>query len=59
MRTVTIIATDHDEGTTTMAAVAGVLAVIRSQKQSGTDDMISHRCQQKRCSMGVNKTHVP
>jgi hypothetical protein len=39
------IVMDHDEGTTTMAAVAGALAVIRGQKRSGTDDMISHRCQ--------------
>jgi hypothetical protein len=46
-----IIATDHDEETTTMAAVAGALAVIRSQERSGTDDAISHSCLQKRCSM--------
>jgi hypothetical protein len=43
---------DHDEGTTTTAAVAGALAAIQGQKRSGTDDVISHRYQQKRCSMG-------
>jgi hypothetical protein len=48
----TIIVTDHDEGTTTMAAVAGALAAIQGQKWSGADDVISHRCQQKRCSTG-------
>jgi hypothetical protein len=35
-----------------MAVVAGTLAVIRGQKRSGADDVISHSCQQKRCSMG-------
>jgi hypothetical protein len=34
-----------------MAVVAGALAVIRSHERSGTDDAISHTCQQKRCSM--------
>jgi hypothetical protein len=52
MRTVTIIAIGRDEETTTMAAVAEALAMIRSQEQSGADDAISHSCQQKRCSMG-------
>jgi hypothetical protein len=52
MRTVTIITTEHDEGTTTTAAVAGALAAIQGQKWSGTDDVISHGCQQKRCSIG-------
>jgi hypothetical protein len=47
-----IIATDHDEGTATTAAVADALAAIRGQKRSGADDVISHNCQQKRCSMG-------
>jgi hypothetical protein len=42
---------DRYEGTTTTAAVAGALAAIRCQKRSGADDMISHRCQQKKCSM--------
>jgi hypothetical protein len=33
--------------------------MIRGQKQSGADDMISHRCQQKRCSMGgAQDTHT-
>jgi hypothetical protein len=41
----------HDEETVTMAAVVEVLAVIRSQEQSGADDATSHNCQQKRCSM--------
>jgi hypothetical protein len=45
------IATVHDEGTTTMAVVAGALAVIRSQELSGADDAISHNYRQKRCSM--------
>jgi hypothetical protein len=35
-----------------MAVVAGALAAIRGQKWSGADDVISHSCQQKRCSMG-------
>jgi hypothetical protein len=52
MRTMRITATYHDVGTTTTAAVAEALAVIRGQKQSGTDVVISHRCRQKRCSMG-------
>jgi hypothetical protein len=47
-----IIVTERDEETTTMAVVAGVLATIRSQEQSGADDVISHGCQQKRCLMG-------
>jgi hypothetical protein len=47
----TIIATVRDEETTTMAVVAEALVVIRSQEWSGTDDAISHSCQQKRCSM--------
>jgi hypothetical protein len=34
-----------------MEVVAGVLAATRSQERSGTDDAISHSCQQKRCSM--------
>jgi hypothetical protein len=46
-----IIATVRDEETTTMAVVAGALAVIRSQERSGADDAISHSYQQKRCSM--------
>jgi hypothetical protein len=46
-----IIVTDRDEGTTTTAVVAGALAAIRGQKRSGTDDVISHSCQQKRCSI--------
>jgi hypothetical protein len=46
-----IIATEHDEETTTMAVVAGALAVIRSQGRSGADNVISHNCQRKRCSM--------
>jgi hypothetical protein len=45
------IVTVHDEGTTTMAVVAGALAVTRSQGLSGVDDAISHSYQQKRCSM--------
>jgi hypothetical protein len=45
------IAMVHDEGTTTMAVVAGALAVTRSQGLSGVDDAISHSYQQKRCSM--------
>jgi hypothetical protein len=52
MRTVTIIATDNGEGTTTTAAATGALATIRGQKRSGADDVTNHRCQQKRCSMG-------
>jgi hypothetical protein len=43
---------DHDEGTITTAAVAGALAAILGQKWSAAADMISHHCQQKRCSMG-------
>jgi hypothetical protein len=43
---------DHDEGTTTTAVVAGVLAAIRGQKRSGADDVINYRYQQRRCSMG-------
>jgi hypothetical protein len=35
-----------------MAIVAEALAAIRSQERSGADDMTSHSCQQKRCSMG-------
>jgi hypothetical protein len=58
MRTVTIVAMDRDEGTTTMAVVAGALAAIRGQKRSGTDDVISHSCQQKRCSMGGCTRHT-
>jgi hypothetical protein len=46
-----IIVTEHDEETTTMAVVAGALAVIRSQEWSGADNAISHSCQRKRCSM--------
>jgi hypothetical protein len=46
-----IIAMERDEETTTMAVVAGTLAVIRSQEWSGADDAISHSCQRKRCSM--------
>jgi hypothetical protein len=54
-----IITTDHDEGTTTTAVVAGALAAIRGQKQSGANDVISHSCQQKRCSMGgAQDTHT-
>jgi hypothetical protein len=34
-----------------MAVVAKALAVIQSQEQSGIDDVTSHNCQQKRCSM--------
>jgi hypothetical protein len=48
----TTIVTGPDEGTTTMGAVAEALAVIQGQKWSGTDDVISHHYQQKRCSMG-------
>jgi hypothetical protein len=48
---VTTIATYRDEGTVTTTAVAEVLAVIRSQEQSGVDDATSHNCQQKRYSM--------
>jgi hypothetical protein len=51
MKTAMTIATVRGEGTTTMAVVAGALAVIRSQELSGADDAISHSCQQKRCSM--------
>jgi hypothetical protein len=51
MKTMTTIATYRDEGTITMAVVAEALAVIRSQEQSGVDDVTSHNCQQKRCSM--------
>jgi hypothetical protein len=47
-----IVAMDHDEGTTTTAVVAGPLAVIRGQKQNGADNVTSHNCQRKRCSMG-------
>jgi hypothetical protein len=47
----TTIATYPDEGTITTAAVAEALAVIRSQEQSGIDDVSSHSYQQKRCSM--------
>jgi hypothetical protein len=46
-----IIAMECDKETTTMAVVAGALAVIRSQGRSGADDAISHSCQRKRCSM--------
>jgi hypothetical protein len=46
-----IITTVRDEETTTMAVVAGALAVIPSQERSGTDDAISHSYQQRRCSM--------
>jgi hypothetical protein len=42
------ITTVHDEGTTTIAVVAGALAVTRSQGLSGVDDVISHSYQQKR-----------
>jgi hypothetical protein len=49
----TIIATGQNEGTTTMEAVAEVLAAIRGKKQSGTDVVISHSYQQRRCSMGA------
>jgi hypothetical protein len=45
------IAMVHDEGTTTMAVVAGAWVVTRSQGLSGVDDAISHNYQQKRCSM--------
>jgi hypothetical protein len=51
MKTAMTIATYRDEGTITTAVVAEALAVIRSQEQSGIDDMTSHNCQQKRCSM--------
>jgi hypothetical protein len=48
----TTIATYPDEGTTTTAAAAAeALAVIRSQEQSGVNDVSSHSYQQKRCSM--------
>jgi hypothetical protein len=45
------IATYRNEGTITMAVAAEAQAVIRIQEQSGVDDVISHNCQQKRCSM--------
>jgi hypothetical protein len=35
---------DRDEETTTTVVAAGALAVIRGQKRSGTDDVISHSC---------------
>jgi hypothetical protein len=53
MTTTTIITTGLDEEITAMRVVAEAEAAIRGQKRSGADDMISHRCQQKRCSMGV------
>jgi hypothetical protein len=46
-----IIATVRNEKTTTMGVAAGALATIRSQERSAADDVISHSCQQKRCSM--------
>jgi hypothetical protein len=52
MMTATITVTDHDVGTTTMEEVAEALATIQGQKQSGTDAVISHHHQCKRCSMG-------
>jgi hypothetical protein len=51
MKTATTIATYRDEGTVITAAVAEALAEIRSQEQSGANDVTSHNCQQKRCSM--------
>jgi hypothetical protein len=52
MMTATIKTTDHNMGITTTEVVAEALAAIRGQKQSGTDAVISHRRQRKRCSMG-------
>jgi hypothetical protein len=50
---------NRDGEITTMAVAAGALAVIRSQERSGADDVISHNCQQKRCSMeGAQGTHT-
>jgi hypothetical protein len=46
------IATGRDEGITTKGVVAEAEATIRGQKRSGADDVIGHRCQRKRCSMG-------
>jgi hypothetical protein len=43
--------TYRDEGTITTVVVAEALAMIRSQEQGGVDDVTSHNCQQKRCSM--------
>jgi hypothetical protein len=53
-----IIAMERDEETTTMVVVAGALAAIRGQKRSGADDVISHSCQRKRCSMGGCTRHT-
>jgi hypothetical protein len=50
--TMTTIAMGPDEGITTTGVVAKAEAAIRGQKRSGADDVISHRCQRKRCSMG-------
>jgi hypothetical protein len=50
MTTMTIV-TDHDVRTTTTEAVAEALTAIRGQKWSGTDIVISHHRQWKRCSM--------
>jgi hypothetical protein len=47
-----------DKGITTTGVVAEVEAAIRGQKRSGADDVISHRCQQKRCSMGGCTRHT-
>jgi hypothetical protein len=52
MTTTTTIAMGLDEEITTMGVVAEAEAAIRGQKRSGADDVNSHRCQQKRWSVG-------
>jgi hypothetical protein len=44
MKTTMTIVTYHDEGIVITAEVAEALAAIRSQEQSGTDDVTSHNC---------------